>query len=269
MRQELFCPLCKWGKWALEGAWITCSRTRNPPSCFGAPGSHASLLALLSAAWLLCFGLSLPPHHDSVCSKGRQDFDPPAPGWTSNTSSQAFLAPRSRSIIAPHSPRRPHDLPQKLMACREMGHEEFSGDRAFYFISFHKHNEKKNLANRIANSAGLGKLFQVNIKHPGTPWDWWQVRNNDRKPEINQKSCLSWEGGGGEKVQERGYNHHDQLLLILSRGSWAPTAPRSKGSGHVAPQAACVLAALTTLISPPHRGSAHPVDKELPLIQVW
>lgn len=56
------------------------------------------------------------------------------------------------------------------MTCREMGQEEFSGDSAFYFISFHKHNEKKkNPANRIAESAGLGKLFQGNVKHPGTP----------------------------------------------------------------------------------------------------
>lgn len=38
------------------------------------------------------------------------------------------------------------------------------------FILFHFTNTvKKNLANRIANSAGLGKQFQANRKHPGTP----------------------------------------------------------------------------------------------------
>lgn len=103
-----------------------------------------------------------------VLKAGRASIHPSAlAAGVSNAFSQAFPAPSARQedLVTPP--------PQSLTAFREMGQEEFCGDRAFYFISFHKHNEKKkNPANRIANSAGLGKLF-IPSKHKAS---WHTLR---------------------------------------------------------------------------------------------
>lgn len=90
----------------------------------------------------------------------------PLAGGASTTSCRAFPAPRAEKH--PWPLKRPYVLPQSLMVFREMGQEEFCGDRAFLFYLISQ-TMKKNLANRIACTAGLGKQFQENLKHPGTP----------------------------------------------------------------------------------------------------
>lgn len=116
-----------------------------------------------------------------------------------------------------------------------MGQEEFSGDRAFYIISFHKHNEKKNPANRIANSAGLGKLFQVNIKHLA------HLEIDDKSVTMtgNQKLirrvAFHYREGVGRKCKSKGTAVTTNSYGFCAIALGPPTAPRSKGSSQGAP----------------------------------